>query len=224
MLPTLNMGDLIALQGISNASQIKAPVVDVTPSEWNSTMADMQDEFTACILYNSTSGRIDQYMRPGDVVALDQEQLGKGIGRVVANSSQSGLIRYDCGLQNVSTSAGIQQEAYTKYVVVNGTVIRENLNNSIVVYQTTPKDLFYMEGDEYIVHRAYAVIDAGGSYYVLTKGDNNPGLDIQYANYPPNLSSIKGKVVASIPYIGFLKLALSNQIATPAGCNSTVIH
>jgi hypothetical protein len=66
------------------------------------------------------------------------------------------------------------------------------------------------------------VLNVSGKYYVLTKGDNNPGLDLQYGNYPSNMSFIEGKVVASIPYLGYLKLALSNSFVEPSGCNSTV--
>lgn len=59
---------------------------------------------------------------------------------------------------------------------------------------------------------------------MLTKGDNNPGLDIQYGNYPPNMSQVQGKVVGVIPYLGYLKLIISGNLVVPQGCNSTVIH
>jgi hypothetical protein len=92
----------------------------------------------------------------------------------------------------------------------------------VVVYATIPQDYFYQLGDGYIVHRAYAVINASGNYYVLTKGDNNPGLDLQYGNYPAKLNQIQGKVLYSIPYLGYLKLVLSNSFSEPSGCNSTL--
>ncbi len=91
-----------------------------------------------------------------------------------------------------------------------------------MVYQTVPSDLFYKFGDSYIVHRVYAIINASGTYYLLTKGDNNPGLDMQYGNYPANLSQIQGKVVASVPYIGYIKLIFSESYTEPAGCNATM--
>jgi hypothetical protein len=95
-------------------------------------------------------------------------------------------------------------------------------NNSVVVYQTTPSDQFYKYGDSYIVHRLYAVINASGSYYVLTKGDNNPGLDMQFGNYPASLNALQGKSIASVPYLGYIKLIFTQSYTEPAGCNATL--
>jgi hypothetical protein len=111
---------------------------------------------------------------------------------------------------------------YTSGISIGGQTIVGDRNNSVVVYSTVPQDLFYQEGDGYIVHRVYAILNVSGDYYVLTKGDNNPGLDVQYSNYPANLSYVQGKVVASIPYLGYLKLILSSHFTEPAGCNSTI--
>jgi signal peptidase I len=221
MLPVLQRGDLIALSGISKVSQINAPVVDVSSAEVNKTFANIQNESLECISYNATTGAISQFSKPGNRIGLESQK-----DTLVGNQSQSSnLVKYYCGLQNVKMQNGtIEQEAYTKYIVVGQTKVVENLNNTVVVYQTLPTDLFYKEGDAFIVHRAYAVINASGNYYVLTKGDNNPGLDIQYMNYPAGLGSLSGKVIGSVPYLGYLKLAFSNQVATPVGCNTTVVH
>jgi signal peptidase I len=221
MLPALHRGDLIVLSGISNISQIKAPIIDVSSSEWNRTLTNIQQESLACIIYNGTTGRLSQFDVPGDVVGLESQN-----GNLVENQSQgSNLIKYYCGLQDVKLQNGtIKQEAYTKYIVIGQTKVQEDINNTVVVYQTIPSDLFYKDGDAFIVHRIYAVINADGSYYALTKGDNNPGLDIQFMNSPPGSSSLKGKIVGAIPYLGYLKLAFSDEIATPTGCNTTVIH
>ena len=99
---------------------------------------------------------------------------------------------------------------------------RRSKNDSVVVYQTVPQDQFYKYGDTYVVHRVYALVNVSGTYYVLTKGDNNPGLDIQYFNIPPNLTYVEGKVIGSVPFVGYLKLILSNNFVEPAGCNTTV--
>jgi len=105
-----------------------------------------------------------------------------------------------------------------------GTTIIGDMNNSVVVYKTIPQDSFYQEGDSYIVHRVYAVINASGNYYIMTKGDNNPGLDMQYGNYLIPFKDIEGKVIASVPYIGYLKLILSNSFSQPTGCNFVTQH
>lgn len=59
--------------------------------------------------------------------------------------------------------------------------------------------------DEHVTHR---VIDMDGEYYI-TKGDNNDGTDVE----PVSLSQISGKVVFSIPYIGYA----ANWIQTKQG-------
>ncbi len=78
------------------------------------------------------------------------------------------------------------------------------------------------------MHRVYAIINESCTYYVLTKGDNNPGLDIQFGNYPILLQRsnnyIEGKVIFVAPYIGYLRLIFSSQLSEPQGCNTTITH
>ena len=52
-------------------------------------------------------------------------------------------------------------EVYTSAITIAGTTIIGDANNTRVVYQTVPEDAFYKLGDRYIVHRVYAVINAG---------------------------------------------------------------
>ena len=123
-------------------------------------------------------------------------------------------------LQNGS----IAQEASVTSITIGNTTITGDKNNSIVVYQTIPQDSFYKLGDSYIVHRVYAILNVSGTYYTLTKGDNNPGLDIQYLNAPANISQVGGKVIGSVPYLGYVKLILSNNFVEPTGCNYTTMN
>ena len=224
MLPQLKRGDLLALHGVQNVTQLKAPVVSVTDSNYKAFQNNIQNEFLACVAYQQQGNRVSvsQTVKPGYSIGL-LKTSGSG-SEIVPSTAQGGnLVQYTCGAQNIIFSNGtVEQEAYTTAVTINGTTFYNDKNNSIVVYQTIPTDYFYQEGDTYIVHRVYAVLNVSGNYIVLTKGDNNPGLDIQYGNYPVNLTYIQGKVVASVPYLGYLKLALSNSFLEPAGCNSTV--
>jgi signal peptidase I len=222
MLPVLQRGDMILLQG-ANQNTIKAPVADVNSSFWNSSFAN-GGEALECIAYqNEGQGRtyISEFYKPGDSIGL---YSGGSQGTVLPNNSQGdAAVRYICGVANQSYSNGTtRQIVVTKGVVIGNTTIIGDRNNSILVYQTIPSDLFYKEGDTYIVHRAYALVNVSGTWYVLTKGDNNPGLDIQYSNYPISMNYVSGKVAASIPYLGYLKLILSSNFAEPAGCNSTI--
>lgn len=224
MLPSLQRGDMILLHGIHNVTQIKAPIINVTNSQYSQFQNSIPNESLSCVAYKQTGNRISlsQVIKPGYQIGL-YKSVGSG-GEIVPSSYQGdNLVQYTCGARNVIFENGTtEQEAYTTAVTINGTQLYGDANNSVVVYQTIPKDYFYQLGDSYIVHRVYAIINSSGNYLILTKGDNNPGLDLQYGNYPFNLSYVEGKVVSSVPYLGYLKLALSNNFVEPAGCNSTV--
>jgi signal peptidase I len=222
MQPHLNRGDVILLQGVTNVSQLNAPVVKVSKAAYDQMNSSITGEFLACVAYNASSGRVrtSQLLRPGYSIGLYNELTGA----IVQPGMQSGnLVQYTCGADNVTFSNGTTgAEAYTAAVTIAGSTIIGDKNDSVVVYQTVPSDLFYRFGDSYIVHRVYAVINASGSYYVLTKGDNNPGLDMQYGNYPAGLGQTQGKVVASVPYLGYIKLIFAESYTEPAGCNVTM--
>jgi signal peptidase I len=224
MLPILHRGDLILISGITNPSKINAKMINVSNSTYTNFINNIQNEFLSCVAYQQVGNRLTVSYTdyPGYSIGLFRSTSSGG--EIVSNSSQQGnLVQYSCGTANLIYKNGtVLQEAYTKSITVNGTLIYSNKNNSVVVYATIPQDYFYQLGDGYIVHRAYAVINASGNYYVLTKGDNNPGLDLQYGNYPAKLNQIQGKVLYSIPYLGYLKLVLSNSFSEPSGCNSTL--
>lgn len=221
MLPALQRGDLIVLQG-ANASGIKAPQVQVTKAQVQSMLNNINGESLECVAYRVSGNNlnISQVVLPGYSVGLFRQELNGG--SIVSNQGGN-LVQYSCGTANLVYQNGtVQQEAYTKSITIGNTTIAGDHNNSIIVYQTVPQDSFYKDGDSYIVHRVYAVLNASGTYYYLTKGDNNPGLDMQYQNYPINQSYVEGKVIGKIPFLGYLKLILSGTLSQPAGCTSTL--
>ena len=223
MLPVLQRGDMVVLQGISNISQIHAPIVSITKGQFTNLLNNIKNNPLSCVAYTVVNNRlkVSQMVYPGYTVGLYKQGNNSYI---VPNDAQANnTIKYTCGTVNSRFSNGtIASEASTTSITIGRETITGDKNNSIIVYETVPSDAFYTEGDLYIVHRAYAVLNVQGSYYILTKGDNNPGLDIQYSNYPANLSYVEGKVIVSIPYIGYLKLLLSGSLSQPAGCNSTI--
>lgn len=224
MLPALQRGDMIIVQG-ANQNNLKAPIVNVTKNEWQSAFGSINTESLECVAYNEvgSNAKVSQFVLPGYSVGL--LKTAGGISEIVPPYSQnSSLVKYTCGVVNVSFRNGTTiKEASTTAITIGNVTIAGDRNNSIVVYQTVPQDSFYKVGDSYIVHRLYAIVNVSGTYYTLTKGDNNPGLDIQYRNAPANLSNgeVGGKVLASIPYIGYVKLILSNNFVEPTGCNYT---
>ena len=222
MLPYLQRGDMIVLHG-ANASSIRAPQVTVTKSALQGMLSNINNESLECVAYkaNGRTANVSQEIYPGYSVGLFKPGI---VGGSIMPYSEQGnnLVKYQCGAANVTLSNGTRiKEAYTTSITVANTTITGDLNNSVIVYQTEPQDSFYRDGDSYIVHRVYAIINADGSYYYLTKGDNNPGLDMQYFNTPPAQAQVEGRVIARIPYLGFLKLILSGTLSQPSGCNST---
>jgi signal peptidase I len=224
MLPYLHRGDMIFLGG-ANQTTIKAPMVDVSTADWNKVMANLSSVSLECVAYEKSGSQlyVSQIVEPGYSVGL-VETSGINVHVVPNDTRIGGVLGYTCGAASAKFQNGtVEQEAYTKAVTIGNRTIQGDVNNTIVVYGTVPQDLFYKLGDSYVVHRAYAIVNADGAYYVLTKGDNNPGLDIQYSNYPAGMGQIEGKVIADVPYLGYLKLILSGSYKEPSGCNSTLL-
>jgi hypothetical protein len=87
--------------------------------------------------------------------------------------------------------------------------------NDILVFEPEPRIT------DLIIHRAALAIDAAGSRYYLTKGDNNQRVD-QPALRPVRAERVQGKVLFRIPYAGYLKLLLFLQFDEPEGCRTEV--
>ncbi len=233
MLPTMHRGDLVVLHGIGNFSSFVAqkhiPVVSMSASAFDAMQRNMSNEFLAYFAYYGNASRItyvlenstpynvglyntvcvsaaDYYGRPGGIA-------GCRVG------GQAGLpIWYSYSLGNLSYGNYVFKALYTSSIGILNTSLTENYSNPIIVYRATGNDAF--SGD--IVHRVYAALNVSGTYYFLTKGDNNQALDIEFGNYPVNQSDVVGYVVADVPALGYVKLLLSGQLATPAGCNTTL--
>ncbi|MHB1830083.1 MAG: hypothetical protein ACYCO0_01690 [Candidatus Micrarchaeaceae archaeon] len=235
MLPTLHRGDLVILHGIPNITSFLSshniPIVNVSPQEMNHTLSSMNSEFLAFFAYNpSNSSKIGEIVNiPDPRVQLYNTKCidtytasgqPQDIGKCAVPSQAGNLIRYNYSIERVDVAGIIQYIPQTNQIAIGNTIINENYSNPIVVYQTTVNDSF--SGD--IVHRVFAAIRSGKDYYILTKGDNNGGLDIQFLNYPAKSGAVLGYVIADIPVVGYLRLIISGQLSTPAGCNSTIIR
>ncbi|EQD60293.1 conserved hypothetical protein, membrane, partial [mine drainage metagenome] len=178
MLPALQRGDLIVLQGF-NLSNVNAPIINVTHSEFSSMENNMSSENLVCMAYINENGiaRIGEVVHNGWNVGLFKFVDGRYYP--VPSGYQNGnLVKYYCGEKSVKFSNGtVENVAYTTGISVLGHSIYGDMNNTIIVYKTLQSDYFYQLGDAYVVHRIYAVLNVSGDYYALTKGDNNPGLD-----------------------------------------------
>lgn len=237
MLPSMHRGDLVVLHGISNMSQFLSshsiPVANVSSSNFSNMIANMDSEFLAYYFY-SPSNRSDIAEisnNPNLPLGLYNTRCLDTYGytgqysyyytcAVSSEEQKSNLVQYNYSLPEISINGNISRIASVSNIEIAGQEIAENYSNPIMVYKTTPNDSF--SGD--IIHRLYAAINTGNGYYLLTKGDNNPGLDMEFGNYPIASNDVVGYVVADIPYLGYLKLILSGQLSEPSGCNYTIIH
>jgi hypothetical protein len=103
-------------------------------------------------------------------------------------------------------------------VEYKGVIYLTNFSHDTIVYQPKSTDLFAQIGD--IVHRTYFRINSENKTYYLTRGDNNPILDIQAANSPIEVQNVRGRVIAKIPYFGYFKLLISGMIKEDSQCST----
>ena len=237
MLPVLRRGDLVVLHGIGSPSAFagseRIPVVNVSEGAFQRMEGNMSYEFLSYYAYaagnrskiayvfdNGTAQGIGLY----NTQCLSQySYLGQPYYYYKCSVPQSqggNLIRYNYSVGTVSLAGATHDIVYTSAITVGNVSISENYGNPVVVYQTSSEDAFTGS----IIHRVFAVLNVSGSYYFLTKGDNNQALDIEFENYPVNASSVTGYVLADVPLVGYIKLLLSGQLAVPAGCNQTIIR
>jgi signal peptidase I len=240
MLPQLQRGDVVLLHGIPNMPEFlmegNVPIVNVSAAAYNSMLKNMQNEFLAYYPYvnNNPADILPDGVIPHNAAyavglyntkcileySYDNQPYDYGRCMVQNATQQSNLIRYSYTTGNAVINGQTYGIVYTTAIQIANVSINESYSNPIVIYRTNSEDTF--TGD--IIHRVVAAINASGTYYLLTKGDNNQGLDMQFANYPPSQSDIVGYKVARVPYLGYLKLIISGQITEPAGCNQTVVH
>ncbi len=247
MLPNLHRGDLVVLHGITNMQEFLSshhvPVVNMTGSGLSS-FYNISREWLVYLPYysNNPSSLAAFNTNPFTpfVVRNGSYEVGLYDFRCIAYYSYRGVYSYfsRCEVNQTSQEGAPIKYFYSveKLYAANGTVsnvivtesikianvtINENYSNPIIVYATAPNDS-YPKSD--IIHRLVAAVRDGNNYYLLTKGDNNPYFDLQVANYPVNQSSVIGYVIGSVPVLGYVKILLSGQISSVAGCNETIVR
>lgn len=237
MLPALHRGDLVVLRGITSMqsfiSSTHIPVINVSSGAFSSMESGINSEFIAFFAYvNGNKTRISYLTLTNNsnftiglynTACLSQKgylglQSQDYLCYVPPQQQVQNLIRYNYSIGKLYMNGSTFNAIYTSSISVMNASVADNYSNPIIVYQTTGKDSF--SGS--IIHRLYAVLNVSGSYYFLTRGDNNQALDMEFANYPANQSDVVGYVIADIPLVGYVKLLLSGQLATPAGCNQVL--
>ncbi len=215
MLSSLERGDMVVLSGW----EVNAPEVKLTKNEWNEIAASGALHFVCGVCRSAE----------GDTPCLIDPRTNKKV-------EGDYPLKFECGsCENFNPSTGkAQAVACTESVVLFGQKVSENLHNDVIVYSPLPNDVFARSGD--IIHRVFLKVDVEGEEYFLTKGDNNPGFDVQVVlqntgetNSPVSKSRVIGKVVLRLPYIGYYKIFMAgianpSLLATPPGCDAYLLH
>lgn len=205
MLNELQRGDFVIVQG----SAISAPEIEMTADELESMV---NGPFV--VPYNSRNYTFDKpfdsychYHRSEEICnayLAGEEEFTEYAGPVVYHYKV-------CDVRYIGTQITGKTRCLD-YAEIKGQRVRmADKNSDIIVYSPRPTDLYSVVGD--IVHRAVARIRVGNETYYLSGGDNNPVLDSQTydyylgkGNFPPSGENVRGKVIARVPYLGYLKL------------------
>lgn len=205
MLNELQRGDFVIVQG----GEIKAPEIELTKAEFermvkgpftvnrNGVEYTFDKPFNTYCYYHKNEDICHDYFTSNDEFV-----------------EQAGVANYHykvCDVKYINRYETAKMRCLS-YVEIKGQKFQiANKNADVIVYTPRPTDLYSAVGD--IVHRAVAKIKVGNETYYLTAGDNNPVLDSQVydfasgiGNYPPSSENVKGKVIAKVPYLGYLKL------------------
>ena len=218
MLPNLERGDFIIVQG----ADVEAYHISMSESELRSltegpfvAVVDEEEEFPIPFpLYYYCNCHPS-----GEPCSIFLESPEKVV-------ETAGPFTYHYGLCEVNYRENMKGFGRClEYVGFRGKNYYTNLSNDIVVYVPSEGELYRNVGD--IVHRTFFKIDVDGKNYYLTKGDNNPIMDIQVTdcnnpdvkNYPVPEENLRGKVIGRVPYLGYLKLFISGLWGEDQQCN-----
>ena len=105
-------------------------------------------------------------------------------------------------------------------LTIHNVTYNENLSNDVIVYAPSMAGR-YISGD--IIHRVFVKLKVEDKYFILTKGDNNDFMDASVFDIIRQ-EDVKGRVLARIPILGYLKLFISGYFAEPVGCDTALLH
>ena len=234
MLPNLDRGDMVLLKG----GEISVPTVEVTALEWEQIEGRMRTNYT-CGPCEEAAG-YKPYNFSICSISCEDSCLLAIDGKPVFSGSAETLFSYNYGICKLRSADGeIINSVCVKSVTIKGKTFEESAGNDIVVYEPRRGSIFVGS----TIHRVLARVSVEGEVYYLIKGDNNEILDVQAPAYrsiagntcifytnstrenkPVPQENIKGKVIARIPYMGYLKLFLWGYIENPAGCDTVIEH
>ena len=217
MLPNLQRGDFVIVQG----APVKAYEIEMSRNEFESLSSS-----PAIIQYGNQTKAINGSLFPYCLGSPKSEMCSYFIQSPEGIIEKKGPFTYRYERCPIALSNGASgSEPCLKSVTFHGREYLTNFSNDIIVYQPKAGDLYSLIGD--IVHRTFFRISVDGETYYLTRGDNNPILDIQVYDYgrglgnsPVPQSNLRGKVIGRIPLLGYFKLFISGYFKEDAQCKT----
>ncbi|MFA5106527.1 MAG: hypothetical protein WC506_06240 [Candidatus Micrarchaeia archaeon] len=227
MLPQLQRGDMVVLQGASPA----APVLDIPAQQAQALYSDPTVHYPNGTLV--VKGSIYSYCTS---IAHHSDPICDGFKASPESFYETRgnfTFRYAKCPRTFDNDPKQYVEPCVDSVIYNGTQYGTDLENDVIVYATKPGELYaYTTGGGDIIHRDILTVRTPQDTIYLTKGDNNAIFDLQayyYDNLVPKLQNtgntpasqaqFKGKVIARVPYLGYPKLFISLFFEEPQGCN-----
>jgi len=226
MLPNLQRGDLTIIRGATAAS-LNAPRIEMSPEDFAKVYSHETEVSSplGTFLVNGSLFSYCQVYKYTDKVCAD---FYSSPSLFVEKRGPLYFHYSKCQRKVLGTDTAADTPCVTS-LTYNGQEFKPDMKNDVIVYQPNTGDLFSYTGD--IIHRTYLEIRAGNYTYVLTKGDNNDVLDIQFydhtrnlANTPVQEKNIKGANVFAIPYVGYFKLFISGFVDEPLYCNTNLLY
>jgi len=158
-------------------------------------------------------------------VELTADELAEVYRTVSPSCGTIGPITYNCveSCPRVAFPSGKPAASSAKCVrslTINNVTYNENLSSDVIVYAPSANGK-YLSGD--IIHRVFVKLKVGDKYFILTKGDNNDFMDATVFDIVRQ-EDVKGRVLARIPILGYLKLFISGYFSEPVGCDTALLH
>lgn len=216
MLPNLARGDFVLVQG----ADVKAYPIAMTDNELKSLTNN------PTIFYNGKNTTIEGSLYSYCRLYAQTEPCQALINNPESVVEQKGAFSYHYSACPLSFSSGNSLKIpCVSSVDFKGKNYLANFSNDIIVYQPPKGDLYSYVGD--IIHRAMFKINVGNKVYYLTRGDNNPILDIQAYDYGNHLlnqpipsENVRGKTLLRVPILGYFKLFISGYFQEDPQCKT----
>lgn len=216
MKPNLHRGDFVIIQGA-------APVgykISITQNE----LQQLQSDKSIAYFNNATTpidGSLYSYCASQRTQSLCKQFLTNP--KLFKEQKGPFTFNYDMCTLTYDNTGAMAAGPCVHSVDFKGKKYIANFSHDTIVYQSGTDQLFAMFGD--IVHRVLFVVDVNGKTYYITRGDNNPVLDIQMyshsnmlGNDPVPQENFKGKVIGRIPILGYFKLLLHWYVVEDQQC------